>query len=737
MDIQGDGVRKRAVREYTEETAPLLPEADPYEKTAKPPRTGPKIFSWQPTTTDYVLGAVLTILALWTRLYKITWAEYVVWDEAHFGKFASHYIKRDFYFDVHPPLGKMLNGLAGVIAGYNGTFEFESGHAYPKELNYGVMRVANGLFGAFTVPLAYYTGVHLHLSRPAALLLATMTLLDVALLCISRFILLDSMLLFFTCLSVYTLVVFRNYQKTAPFSPQWWFWIFATGLAIGLCSSVKWVGLFAVALVGLHTIEDLWEMFGDLKMPPTTYVRHWVARIVALIIVPVLVYMFSFWLHFTILNRSGPGDAQMSSLFQASLEGNNFDQNPINIAYGSKITLKNNGHGGGLLHSHVQRYPTGSEQQQVTCYHHKDENNGWFIRKPWHRDDAHEADETDELIQDGDTVRLVHSSTGRNLHSHNVKAPVTTSANEVSCYGNSTVGDRNDLWKVEKVDDTVDSKGKEIRALTTRLRLKHIVTGCYLRSHSVSLPQWGFKQNEVVCEKKGDLKSRNNMWNVEQHFNMKLPPGGKGAYKSKFLKDFMDLNVAMWTSNNALTPDPDKEPDALTSSPYQWPLMLVGLRMCSWDDSNIKFWLIGNPVVWWGSTASIVIIALVFFVYCLRWQRKIDDWKVPESWDNFWFALKVGVVGWILHYGPFWIMGRVTYLHHYFPALYFAIIAMAHTLDHIGSKLPRALHYGLIAGVTLAVVANFIYFRDFAFGFNTSAFNYSGRKWLKSWNLHD
>jgi dolichyl-phosphate-mannose-protein mannosyltransferase len=39
--------------------------------------------------------------------------------------------------------------------------------------------------------------------------------------------------------------------------------------------------------------------------------------------------MASFKLHFLILNHSGPGDAQMSSLFQANLEGNDFSRNPL------------------------------------------------------------------------------------------------------------------------------------------------------------------------------------------------------------------------------------------------------------------------------------------------------------------------------------------------------------------------------------------------------------------------
>ncbi len=55
---------------------------------------------------------------------------------------------------MHPPLGKLLVGLSGYIAGYNGSFEFKSGETYPPELDYWTMRAFNAMFGVFTVPMA-------------------------------------------------------------------------------------------------------------------------------------------------------------------------------------------------------------------------------------------------------------------------------------------------------------------------------------------------------------------------------------------------------------------------------------------------------------------------------------------------------------------------------------------------------------------------------------------------------
>ena len=160
----------------------------------------------------------------------------------------------------------MLVGLSGYLAGYNGSFEFKSGETYPEDLNYTVMRAFNAFFGIMCIPLAYYTARELNFKRPAVWFVTLMVLCENSYTTISRFILLDSMLLCFTFTTVLCWARFHRLQDKS-FSLEWFAWLLLTGLSIGCVCSVKMVGLFGTALVGIYTIEDLWNKFGDTKMP--------------------------------------------------------------------------------------------------------------------------------------------------------------------------------------------------------------------------------------------------------------------------------------------------------------------------------------------------------------------------------------------------------------------------------------------------------------------------------------
>ena len=104
----------------------------------------------------------------------------------------------------------------------------------------------------------------------------------------------------------------------------------------------------------------------------------------------------------------------------------------------------------------------------------------------------------------------------------------------------------------------------------------------------------------------------------------------------------------MWTSNNALVPDPDKE-DILASKPLDWPFLKLGLRMCGWGDGQIKFYLLGTPIIWWGSTIALGVGIAVVLWYVARMQRQYRDWKEGE-WEQWLWVGKMAFGGWALHF---------------------------------------------------------------------------------------
>lgn len=113
------------------------------------------------------------------------------WDETHFGKMGSWYINRTFFFDVHPPLGKvwvhccvvgiwfyslinnrihcfqMLIGFSGYLTGYNGSFPFEKPGDKYGDTNYIGMRVVSDIVVRYIAPSESFPIVF-HSSAPCS-----------------------------------------------------------------------------------------------------------------------------------------------------------------------------------------------------------------------------------------------------------------------------------------------------------------------------------------------------------------------------------------------------------------------------------------------------------------------------------------------------------------------------------------------------------------------------------------
>ncbi|KAF5387406.1 hypothetical protein D9757_007802 [Collybiopsis confluens] len=336
-------------------------------------------------------------------------------------------------------------------------------------------------------------------------------------------------------------------------------------------------------------------------------------------------------------------------------------------------------------------------------------------------------------------IKLFHISTEKHLHSHDFRPPVSEVdfQNEVSAYGApGFAGDANDDWIVE-IDEKASRGGKDreaakrLRTLRTKFRLRHPLTGCYLFSHKVKLPEWGFEQQEVTCNK--NAVRMNSLWFVETATHPELPADApKVNYRLPgFFAKFLELQQVMWTTNAGLT-----DRHLFDSRPDAWPRLRRGINF--WVKDHRQIYLIGNPMVWWLSTLSVVAYMGMRGLLILREKRGFKDFNNSTilKYDGLCGFL---FMGWAMHYGPFFLMGRQLFLHHYFPALYFAILLSCAVFDFLTSSLRPKVRLQIAAVLIILAVWNFSRFSPLAYGSPWTRDRCEAAKWGAHWDFscHD
>ncbi|KDQ61723.1 glycosyltransferase family 39 protein [Jaapia argillacea MUCL 33604] len=706
---------------------------------------------------------VLTALAFALRFYKINNPDEVVFDEVHFGKFASHYIQREYYFDVHPPLAKLLFGLAGWFVGFDGQFQFENiGDSYTENhVPYVGMRALPAILGSLTVPIVYAIMKESGYSTIVAAFSACIVLFDNAHVAQSRLILLDATLIFFMSLTIYSYIRFRK-LRYLEFSSEWWTWLIATGVFMACTWASKVNGILTVVAIGIAVLVDLWDILDIRKGHSMEHFwRHFSARATGLILIPLIVYLTTFYIHFAVLNTSGPGDTFMSPAFQETLKGNELLLNSQEIRYFDTVTIRHK-NTKVFLHSHWERYPLkyddgriSSQGQQVTGYGHADTNNEWQIIPTKALPETGRG----RVVRYNDVVQLLHVNTQSYLLTHDVASPLMATNQEFTTWPKEDVVSRyNDtLFQLHLIDAY---EGEAWKSKSGHFRLVHVPTKVSMWTYVNQLPEWAFKQQEINGNKNAQEKTAT--WYVDEILSDEtgLDPRGrtgevpaKQPKKMNFFKKFAELQLLMLQHNAGLTAS-----HPYASSPINWPFLLTGISFWTQGEDQKQIYLIGNLVGWWACVVALSIYVGIIGADLLARRRGITP--IPEPVRNrLWNNTGFFIVIWAVHYFPFFLMSRQLFIHHYLPShLASALVAgavlsfvMSETINYPISirgplmdrpRHPQEADLGIngpiVVGLfTLMMFAMFMYIAPLTYGTpGLTGEQVNSKRLLSSWTLH-
>lgn len=245
----------------------------------------------------WVFTLLIGALALLVRVVNLGWPNRFVFDEAYYVPEAHQLLRygfeenRAYYFIVHPPFGKWNIAVGEWLFGYN---------------SFG-WRIAGVVFGCAAVVLLSFVVRRMTRSTLCGLIAAILLAADGFSFTVSRTGILDIFLQFWTLLGFWFLIVDRDSFRTQlsracqrgaigkwgpPVGFRWW--RLAAGVTFGLSASVKWSGIYFLALFAILCLVWDWGAYRSigLRRPFLAMLRRSLPTAFwDLGIVPVLAYL--------------------------------------------------------------------------------------------------------------------------------------------------------------------------------------------------------------------------------------------------------------------------------------------------------------------------------------------------------------------------------------------------------------------------------------------------------------
>jgi dolichyl-phosphate-mannose-protein mannosyltransferase len=283
------------------------------------------------------LFLILLILGVVTRLvppsYPLTG---LVFDEAYFVPQVESYVVNRYFFDMHPPLAKMLMYYSTLAINPDAAQKLDPEKLANKVDNYQTpldlagIRLAPKIFGSLLPAFVFLLALELlclgqkqRTSRSifVAFGIGVFAVFSNIIAVESRFGLQTPFLLLFMCLTLFAAAKYFN-AKQARWQELWFIF---TCIALGLAVSVKWLALSVLPAVLLLVL------IRELFIPIRTYASRrrqvifgiWtlIQRGIFMGVLALLLYAGFFYWHFNMFKFYSPAAYEVSEQYQSELKG--------------------------------------------------------------------------------------------------------------------------------------------------------------------------------------------------------------------------------------------------------------------------------------------------------------------------------------------------------------------------------------------------------------------------------
>jgi dolichyl-phosphate-mannose-protein mannosyltransferase len=224
--------------------------------------------------------AIITTMSLLTHLLFFGEPRSVVFDEVYMGNFISSYSQNRSYFDIHPPLAKLLDYWIGVGSGvsYDNVDFSLIGNEITPDIIY--LRILPLVAGILLPIIAYYICRRLNLSEISSFTVGIILCFENSIIVQSRYILFDSVLLLFgfSSLLLYLIYIKDDTKKSI---------LIYSAILASFAYTIKWTGFAYPLLIVISEIIRTRSLYKVFKLGATYFVAG------------LIVYTSAFFIHFS------------------------------------------------------------------------------------------------------------------------------------------------------------------------------------------------------------------------------------------------------------------------------------------------------------------------------------------------------------------------------------------------------------------------------------------------------